>query len=65
MELKKAPKIIQPIIQNQNHATSYLWPRGRTHTQTHTYPHERRFQETKPMCTWNTPGLKRVSLVII
>ena len=30
--------MIQPIIQSQNHATSYLWSWGYTHM--HTYLHE-------------------------
>ena len=28
----RATEIIQPIIQSQNHATNYLWPRGHAHT---------------------------------
>ena len=30
-ELKSSHNI-QPIVQSLNHATSYLWPRGHTHT---------------------------------
>ena len=30
--------MIQPIIQSQNHSTSYLWYRGYTHV--HAYLHE-------------------------
>ena len=33
----KAAAIIQPIILSRNHTTSYLWPRGWTHTHTHTH----------------------------
>ena len=29
---QKAAEIIQPIIQSQNHATSYLWPWKHKHT---------------------------------
>ena len=35
---RKAAEIIQPIIENQNHAASYL--RLRQHINTHTHPHE-------------------------
>ena len=33
----KATAIIQPIILSQNHAASYLWPQGCTHTPIRTY----------------------------
>ena len=47
----KAAEIIQPIIQIQNHATSYLWPWGHTHTHTHTHaPHKSDFK--KPGTHW-------------
>jgi len=32
---RKAAESIQPIIQSQNHTTSYLWPQERTHTRIH------------------------------
>ena len=42
-----------------NHATSNLWPRGRTHTRTHTYTHTHihlRTNVIRPAA--GTPGLK-------
>ena len=39
--LQQAATIIQPIILSLNHATSYLWPQGRTHTHTHIHTYTR------------------------
>ena len=41
IELKSSRNnIIQPIILNQNYATSYLWSRGRTHVYIHIHMKE-------------------------
>ena len=49
------------------HATSYSWPRGRTHrhTDTHTRIHLHRSDFKKPgACGRRAPGLKMLTLIL-
>ena len=56
----KAAESIQPIMQSQNHSTSYLWPWGRTHTQGTNIPTSRTKEVSRnqawaghrPACAW-------------
>ena len=59
----KAAAIIQPIV--QNHATSYSWPQGHTHTRTHapTQTHTLWRNESdykKPGVRWPVAGARLV-----
>ena len=39
-------------LTNLNHATSYLWPQGWTHTHTRAHPHERDFKNQTHAAGW-------------
>ena len=56
---KAEAESIQPIIQSQNHANSYLWPQGHTHTQDTNIPTSRTkaISRNQP-CSHCAPGSK-------